>query len=84
MGNLQGPAEVRLHEVWLQLRDDASRLMTEYMVGAINMAFTLGALSEDGVELWLYRMKQCPGHADEGGRSWCAYCGEMRKEPSND
>ena len=64
-----------LDGLWHSLRNDASAERMSYVQGAIDMAGELGALTDEQVELWNHRIAKCPGHDDEGGRDWCAYCG---------
>ena len=66
-----------LMELWRDMRNDAGMQRRAYVHGAIAMAAHVGALDADHAELWRRRVQTCPGHDDEGGRAWCAYCGEM-------
>lgn len=61
--------------VWCSLRDDASREQIACAERVASFAYDAGLLTCDQIELWVRRFKECPGHDDEGGRSWCAYCG---------
>ena len=61
-----------LREMWLGARDTG----VDGIRGALYLAIQLGLLSEEMRELWLRRIKECPGHAD-GSRAWCAYCGDV-------
>lgn len=73
------PALDALREMWLDLRDGCG---TESMWAArstIRFARKAGILAPDQEELWLRRIETCPGHDDEGGRDWCAYCGTMNR-----
>lgn len=76
------PADV-LQDMWRGLRDDASPRAKAWVSGAIAFAERTGALSAEQSELWRLRLATCPGHDDEGGRDWCAYCGVMPREASN-
>lgn len=69
-----------LGDLWRGLRDDASQPNRVYIFGAITMAERLGALTAEQAELWRLRTTTCPGHDDEGGRSWCAFCGVMEQD----
>lgn len=73
-----GEIDGELHRWWLELRDDGTK--RDHVAASIEFAFRLRLLSEDSRELWLRRIATCPGHDDEGGRSWCAYCGELERE----
>ena len=66
-----------LREAWLEMRNGAGPEVKGYVRGLLFMARALGALSDERVELWKRRVATCPGHDDEGGRDWCAYCGKM-------
>lgn len=65
---------------WTDLRDDASRPERTFLLGAIEAFRVVGVFSDEKAELWRRRIETCPGHDDEGGRVWCAYCGVMRGE----
>lgn len=67
--------EDALKEMWRDLRDDARRQPA--VVAVINFACDVELLTLEQHELWLRRIQSCPGHDDEGGRAWCAYCGDM-------
>ena len=69
-----------LSGTWLELRDDAGPARRAYMGGAIDLLRDIGLLNEDEQTGWSARRRQCPGHDDEGGRDWCAFCGKL--EPS--
>ncbi len=60
---------------WQELRNDAGH--NDHAAACVRFAMRLGLLSDDDGELWLRRFTTCPGHDDEGGRSWCAFCGDM-------
>ncbi len=68
-------AEDALLECWRDLRDDARR--KPHVAAVVNFAYAVGLLTIEQRELWLRRLDACPGHDDEGGRAWCAYCGDM-------
>ena len=67
--------ELALREMW----KDARNCGCARVSGAIELAFSIGLLSADQRELWERRVLTCPGHDDEGGRDWCAYCGDIPK-----
>lgn len=85
-GDRLSPEETReaahayLRDQWLDLRNDCSRPMRTWTLGAVAMARELGLLSDDEADLWRRRIDTCPGHDDEGGRSWCAYCGATPRD----
>jgi hypothetical protein len=63
---------------WRDLRDDARGAPA--VRACIDFAWDVGLITMDERELWLRRITTCPGHDDEGGRSWCAYCGDIPKD----
>lgn len=67
-----------LTEMWRELRND--RRSTGFVRACINFAYDIEAMTLEQRELWLRRILTCPGHDDEGGRSWCGYCGDMPLE----
>jgi len=74
-------ADEFMRSLWLEMRDGAGLDAQATAKGAIAMAVATGAFSADQGELWERRVQtSCPGHDDEGGRDWCAYCGEMNRE----
>lgn len=64
-----------LTEEWKETRNDANRIPSVGL--AVRLLRRLGLLNSEQEELWLRRIQTCPGHDDEGGRDWCAYCGNM-------
>ena len=66
---------------WEELRNCASVSAISRIKGAIEFALTTGVLTTEQAELWYRRISTCPGHEDEGGRSWCAFCGVLKREP---
>lgn len=70
-------AETFLRERWRRLRDSSARPEVTFTLGAIEALRVVGVLTADEAELWERRIASCPGHEDEGGRKWCAYCGVM-------
>lgn len=70
--------DAALMEMWRDLRDDARH--APEVRACIYFAYEVDLLTLEQRELWLRRITTCPGHDDEGGRAWCAYCGEMPKE----
>jgi hypothetical protein len=67
-----------LYSVWRTLRDDCSPPQLACAGAIINFAQAADLLTPQQAELWLRRFTTCPGHADEGGRAWCAYCGDLQ------
>lgn len=37
----------------------------------------VGLIDDETFRLRMLSLNSCPGHDDEGGRSWCAYCGNL-------
>lgn len=68
-------AEVILTRMWRFLRDNCAENQKARFYGAATALQQIGAINLDQLELWIRRIETCPGHDDEGGRSWCAYCG---------
>lgn len=62
---------------WEELRNSAGPLEIARIKGAIFFALGTNVLTAEQAELWIRRINTCPGHDDEGGRDWCAYCGYM-------
>lgn len=67
-----------LDDLHKSLRDDAS-------IGPMHSArVTLKTFEAAGVidaqerRLRTLALQSCPGHDDEGGRTWCAYCGDLK------
>jgi len=65
--------DAELRRLWDGLRDNASQVHVAQVDAQIRFAQRVGLLSEERAELWFLRVRTCPGHADEGGRAWCAY-----------
>lgn len=68
-----------LKKQWRELRND-NTMPRLTLLEVIRGFHAVGLLTEEQHELWCLRTRTCPGHDDEGGRSWCAYCGDMPKE----
>lgn len=66
-----------LRERWLELRDDRT-LPHQKLLAAVRGFHAVGLLTDEQQELWRLRTNTCPGHDDEGGRRWCAYCGDIK------
>lgn len=73
-------AEQWLDETWRELRNGAGPARMAYFGGAVDVLKDLGILSKIEQEGWIARRGTCPGHDDEGGRVWCAYCGDIPAE----
>ena len=74
---MSAKADELLDDLWSDMRNDAGPARAAYVHGAIAMAAHTGALDGTQAELWRRRVTTCPGHDDEGGRDWCAFCGSM-------
>ena len=70
-----------LNTWWRGFRDGVLPHDVGRFLGAVAMLKHIGVFTSDHAELWERRIKTCPGHDDEGGRVWCAYCGEMKPKP---
>lgn len=67
-----------LDVIWRELRNGFDEFKQGVATGAIYAGLKLGLMPMDHAELWLRRMMtSCPGHDDEGGRGWCAFCGNL-------
>lgn len=62
---------------WLSMRDDGVAVHRAHTLGSICVLEFCGVITPPIAELWQRRIETCPGHDDEGGRQWCAYCGDM-------
>ena len=80
MSSYPDAANKYMNEVWLELRNDGSERELQWAYGAIAAFRGVGLFDADRAELWLERLKRCPGHDDECGRVWCSYCGTLRQE----
>lgn len=54
-----------------------------YAHGALDTLRNLGQIDQEQHRLWGLALKTCPGHRD-GGRVWCAYCGNLSPESEGD
>lgn len=64
-----------LMEEWRAIRDDWGYIVCAK--ACIRFAYTLNLITVTERDVWLAGLNACPGHDDEGGRSWCAYCGDL-------
>ena len=78
----KGLLDAELHNAWRELRDGVDAIAS--LRKAIELLGRINFLTSKEVELWRLRIVNCPGHEDEGGRSWCAYCGYLPKERSGE
>lgn len=75
-------ADSVLQTMWHDLQDDMRLVEQSYVHGAIALAELTGMLTKEQAELWRFRIKTCPEQGDHGGgRSWCAYCGNVTAAP---
>lgn len=72
-------AEEYLIEAHNDLRNNRNDRATGEVLGAINALHAVGLLPDVQAALWAKAIQFCPGHDNEGGRDWCAYCGEMKE-----
>lgn len=79
-----GRAEAWLREAWFELRNGANAESRRYVIGGIDIAHAAKLLTDEQAELWKRRIGTCPGHDDESGRDWCAFCGLMPKPGRED
>ena len=73
-------AAVVLRAMWCDLRNDCSPVAKARVNGAISLACLTGLFNFEQQELWLRRIETCPGHHGDGGRSWCAYCDDLKPD----
>jgi hypothetical protein len=66
-----------LNGLWDSMRDDCSVRAQAQAAGALVALQAVGLLSLLELEAWAIRFQHCPGHGAEGGRVWCAYCGDL-------
>lgn len=67
-----------LRALWFRIQDTGEDLPLIYCA---DFAWKVGLLTDQERELWILRAEKCPGHEhDGGGRSWCAYCGDLKQE----
>ncbi len=64
-----------INQCWRDCRNDYPYYST-VCIHAIKFAKHLGILNWEEGNRWEEKIKECPGHDDEGGRVWCAYCGD--------
>lgn len=64
-----------LLDEWRECRNDARHVPVVNAI--VNFSYHAGLLTSQQRELWQRRIVTCPGHDDEGGRAWCAYCGTL-------
>lgn len=64
-----------LMEEWCTVRDDWQ--YKECAAACVRFAYTLQLITLTEHDVWQAGLNTCPGHDDEGGRSWCAYCGNI-------
>lgn len=77
-------ADEALRDLWDGLRDSHSGKDVAFVQGAVAFARMTGAISQEMAELWWHRIKTCPGHDNEGGRDWCAYCGTISQDTTKE
>jgi hypothetical protein len=78
-------AEEYLHRLRMERQDDASMSTAFYHVGILEGMRLAGLLSDDEFELWERRLRSCPTPNDHlGGRTWCAYCGDVSQQSTDD
>lgn len=63
--------------LWREMRNNRSELIVARAMGALTALLACGLITTLEVTQWTYCFDRCPGHEDEGGRSWCAYCGNL-------
>jgi hypothetical protein len=49
-----------------------------YAYGFLDTLFMIDEITEFDLFAYAKLLDSCPGHDDEGGRSWCSYCGNVK------
>ncbi len=70
-------AEEYLCEAHNELRNNRNDRATGEALGAVSALRAVGLLPDVQAMMWAKAIQFCPGHDDEGGRTWCAYCGDL-------
>lgn len=76
-------SERHLGDWWSECRDAYKSTHPKVEV-IIDFLESIGIFDREKAELWRLRIEKCPGHADEGGRDWCAYGCNMVEINKND
>lgn len=82
--NEHARAREHLRELWLGMRNDASVRADNRAQAVIDAFKIVGLITPDEAKLWTHSIQTCPGHEDEGGRVWCAYCGNMAADETDE
>ena len=69
-----------LREFWRELMNDASDVARAEAKGGIRAMRHLGWINDVEVDGWMRRLDRCPDTDHEGGRAWCAYCGDVNPD----
>lgn len=64
-------------ECWRELRNGADKVAMARMEGRLSALEAAGLLTTAEANIWRRVITVCPGHHDEWGRVWCAYCGTL-------
>jgi len=67
-----------LQSLWEAMQDDYRTNKAKFD-GAIQLASRLNLITNEKTELWCLRVKNCPDPDHIGGRTWCAYCGDIEQ-----
>ena len=73
-----------LDSAWKGLRDGCSDKDKMWVIGHIEAFHAIKVLTEQEYKRWIFAVEHCPGHDDEGGRVWCAYCGNIPQEKTDE
>lgn len=76
-------ADDHLHQRWREMRNEAGPAAMRVAFGIVEAFAFVELLTAEQAELWRRRYQTCPGHEDEGGRAWCAYCGDLEEANEN-
>lgn len=78
-----GQVKEILTAYWKSLRDGMGRegATLKHALAFVEAYKEAGLISNEEADAFSLRMQyRCPGHDDEGGRVWCAYCGNIKPE----
>jgi len=75
---MRAKADTFLRQMHEEMRNGIEPAVLDMTDGAVGAFVAVGLLTATEGDLWEHRFRQvCPGHEGDGGRGWCAYCGDM-------
>lgn len=82
--NTKEKADEYFYSLWDDMQNNFSDNYLRFL-GAAGLALELKIFTEEQYELWGRRVRTCPENGRHlGGRTWCAYCGEVLPDPEDD